>query len=91
MTPLLPLTHPDVTELLPCRCDGSPINTDTLRGWIQRGVIASSGARVRLKATRIGGRWYLRVDDLREFLTATGAPENDFASSGEQVTELAAC
>lgn len=89
MPSLIPLTHPSVTELLPRRCDGEPINTDTLRGWIQRGVIAPAGVRVKLKASRIGGRWYLRIDDLREFLVTTGTPEAEIGEVGH--VELVAC
>lgn len=76
----VPLTHPTITELLPSRNDGRRISLHTLRGWIQRGVIAPNGARVKLKAHRIGGRWYSHVEYVREFLAATGAEAAELAT-----------
>jgi hypothetical protein len=75
------LDHPAITDLLPRRADGEPISTDTLRGWIQRGVNSRSGERVKLKAMRVGGRYYCCPEYVREFLDATGAAAAEATAS----------
>jgi hypothetical protein len=71
MGQLCALNHPDIVSQLPRRADGKPIPADTLREWIATGVRTATGERVRLKAVRVGGRYFLDPDSLREFVAAT--------------------
>jgi hypothetical protein len=39
----------------------------TMHRWRNPGVLDSNGIRRKLHMTRVGGRWYVTDDDLREF------------------------
>jgi hypothetical protein len=51
---------------------GDKVSTHTLRRWIAKGVGAP---KIKLKAVRIGGRYFLRRRDVEEFVAATKDPE----------------
>jgi hypothetical protein len=48
---------------------------ETVRLWVTRGMKRSDGALVKLKAHRIGGRWFTRKRWLRQYMTALQAVE----------------
>lgn len=54
---------------------GFPVTDDTIRNWCLRGIKAKSRTNklVRLAATRVGGRWFFTLSDVRRFLASTGA------------------
>lgn len=60
---------------------GRPVHPATLSRWIQAGVRGQSGARVKLRAVRIGAKWATTAAWLAEFVAATtaasGAGEGD--------------
>jgi hypothetical protein len=53
---------------LPPSRSGRPVSADTIARWIQVGLRAPDGRRVRLHAVRLGGRWVVTEDAIKEFL-----------------------
>jgi hypothetical protein len=53
------------------------VNVSSLYRWIQRGVRARNGQRVRLVVFKLAGRTHVRREDLEAFIGATnlGTPE----------------
>lgn len=51
---------------------GPTVSTFTVRRWIVKGL---GTPPVRLKARRIGGRWFLRPADVHEFIGKTADPD----------------
>jgi hypothetical protein len=49
----------------------------TLHRWRERGVLGADGNRRRLLMTRLGGRWYVRDEDLSAFFAALAATEGE--------------
>jgi hypothetical protein len=49
---------------------GKRMNPSTLTRWILQGCPARTGQRVKLAATRVGGRWCVRPADLDAFFAA---------------------
>lgn len=62
------LTIREAAALLP-----SKPQKETLRLWVTRGSKRSDGVLVKLKGTRIGGRWFTRKRWLREYIAAVSA------------------
>jgi len=55
------MTVPQISEI-------ATINQNTLRAWITRGLRTQDGRRVKLVASRYGGRWQVEPADLDRFL-----------------------
>ncbi len=51
---------------------GPNISPFSVRRWIAKGV---GRPAVRLKAVRLGGRWFLRPHDIADFINAMSDPE----------------
>ncbi|WP_422931449.1 hypothetical protein [Singulisphaera sp. PoT] len=49
------------------------VHAASVHRWIRRGVIGPDGERIRLRATRVGGRWYVGAEDWSAFGTALNA------------------
>ncbi len=47
------------------------VHRETVVRWMLDGVRSAAGDRVRLGARKVGGRWRITVEDLREFDRAT--------------------
>lgn len=75
---LISRNHDDYIELrkLPEFIPGRP-NKSTVFRWVQSGVNAPDGERIRLRSTRIGGRIFARLADLEQFLARLNADHND--------------
>ncbi len=63
------LSPREVAENLPGRQ-----HPHSILRWILEGLLVQ-GRRVRLAATRIGGRWWVAREDLETFLAATRGPK----------------
>jgi hypothetical protein len=72
--PLLSLSQ--ARARVPGRGNG-PLAISTLTRWILKGCPSRDGRRVRLAATRAGGRWLVRESALDEFFAALGADPED--------------
>jgi hypothetical protein len=72
----LPLTVSQVCRSLPGARGARHVTPSTVTRWILTGCPSRSGQRVRLPATRAGGRWLIRPADLDTFF-ATLAGEID--------------
>jgi hypothetical protein len=59
--------------------NGKPIKAPTIVRWIKVGVILRGGQILRLKGTRLAGRWTVTESDLNAFIAATTA---DFVAVG---------
>lgn len=70
--------HDDFVELrrLPDFIPGRP-NKSTVFRWVQSGVNAPDGERIRLRSTRIGGRIFARLSDLEAFLRRLNQTDED--------------
>jgi len=72
------LTELRLTVSQVCRaypgCRGKPsLSPSTVTRWILRGCPSLSGERVKLSATRVGGRWLIDPANLQAFFTALGS------------------
>ena len=54
-------------RLLPPGRRGRPVTLSCILRWVLDGVRLASGERVRLEATRMGGRWLTSVEALQRF------------------------
>jgi hypothetical protein len=54
-------------RLLPPGRRGRPVTLSCVLRWVLDGVRLASGERVRLEATRMGGRWLTSVEALQRF------------------------
>lgn len=50
-----------------------PANVAGIRAWISRGVLSRRGERVRLHATKVGGKYFVREADCQAFCEALNA------------------
>jgi hypothetical protein len=50
-----------------------PISESCVLRWIRKGVLLSSGERVRLEAVRIGGHWRTTIPALQRFTQRNGS------------------
>lgn len=57
---------------------GTAPHKGTLIRWVVTGVKGTSGERVFLKASKLGGRFYSTHDAVREFGEATNSRRPDF-------------
>lgn len=73
------LTISQVCRRLPGARGAEHVTPSTVTRWILHGCPARSGSRVRLNATRAGGRWLVLPADLDRFFTAL-ADESDTTS-----------
>lgn len=80
----LPLTVSQVAARLPGARGAARVSTSTITRWITGGCPGRTGERVKLVATRAGGRWLVHPRDLAEFfrllaadLTTAPATEGD--------------
>jgi hypothetical protein len=64
---LVPLA--DACALIPSS-RGQRTYYSTLLSWVQKGVKAPGGKRVRLEALRVGGRWMTSREALQRFAEA---------------------
>ena len=60
----------DACRLLPSSRAGKKLNLCTIWRWINDGVLALDGSRVRLEAVRVGGRWVTSVESISRFSAA---------------------
>lgn len=58
----------------------------TVRDWIRIGIHLPNGSRVRLRATRLGGRWLIRLADVETFQDrcASGAMPDGWTPETEE-------
>jgi hypothetical protein len=49
---------------------GRPVNPSTVFRWATLGVSRAGGARLRLEAARVGGRWLTSVQAIERFIRA---------------------
>jgi hypothetical protein len=69
-TPAELLTVSQVCRRLPGARGAEHVRPSTVTRWILAGCPARDGTRVRLAATRAGGRWLIRAADLDMFFDA---------------------
>jgi hypothetical protein len=67
------LTVSEVCRRLPGARGARHVTPSTVTRWIVLGCPARDGTRVRLAATRAGGRWLIRAADLEMFFAALAA------------------
>ena len=64
------LTVSQICRALPGARDNKAANPSTVTRWILKGCPARNGERIKLKATRCGGRWLIAPSDLSLFFEA---------------------
>ena len=71
------LTISQVCRRYPGARGNARMNPSTVPRWILKGCPSRSGVRVKLRATRAGGRWLIAPEALDEFFAALAstAPE----------------
>ena len=62
------LTLQEASRLVPARFTGRGANNTTLWRWITKGIHLPGGARLRLEAVRVGGRWRTSHAAIRKFV-----------------------
>ncbi len=67
------LSIDQIAKLLPPNRQGKPVNFSTIYRWIFTGVRSIAGDRVRLEATRMGGRWLISREALQRFSATLGS------------------
>jgi len=68
------LTLTEAAKLVP----GSPVYPSTVSRWILRGVRLPDGSRLKLRAIRLGSKWHVTAEWMREFFeshTAAFVPD----------------
>jgi hypothetical protein len=65
-----PVSLNEICKLLPPGRNGKRPTLGCVLRWIQSGAPAPDGSRVRLRAGRIGGRWFSSVEAVNEFIAA---------------------
>lgn len=90
------LTISQVCRRLPGARGAPNVTPSTVTRWILAGCPARNGARVKLRATRAGGRWLVDPADLSAFFealavtdSAPGLPPVRAASANARATERA--
>jgi hypothetical protein len=61
--------------------ESKPVNPSTVFRWITGGVRLPGGARVRLDAVRLGGRWLTSVQAIERFIAAQTPTFDDAAAA----------
>lgn len=62
-----PLSLNAATRLLPAGRNGRPVSLSCIFRWITEGILAPDGTRVRLEASRLGGRWLTTFEAIERF------------------------
>lgn len=62
-----------ITKKLPASRGGRPVHVATVTRWILEGARLRDGTRLRLRATRLPGRWVVEKVAVDEFLAALTA------------------
>src|SRR5262249_39553753 len=65
--------------------ESKPVNPSTIFRWITNGVQLPGGARLRLEARRVGGRWLTSREAVQTFIAAQ-TPRGDDAPTPEPRT-----
>jgi hypothetical protein len=65
-----PITLAAAARLFPPTRQGRPISLSAIFRWISDGIKGPDGKRIRLEATRVGGRWLTSVAALERFALA---------------------
>ncbi len=68
-----PLTLSQLCSRVPGARGRKPLSPATPTRWILHGCPDRSGQRIKLKATRAGGRWLVYESDLQHFFDLLGA------------------
>src|SRR4051812_18421730 len=68
------LTVSQVCRRLPGARGAKHVSPATVSRWVVNGCPGRDGTRVRLVATRAGGRWLIRPSDLEVFFAALATP-----------------
>lgn len=79
------ITVGDVCARLPGSRGAKRVSPSSITRWILNGCPARTGERVKLRATRAGGRWLIDPEDLKAFFDRLGAEPPDTATSATQV------
>lgn len=79
------LTLGQVAKRYPGKQGQSQLSPSTVSRWILTGCPGRSGTRVKLRATRGGGRWLIEESDLEAFFAAL----NDVAPTASSGTSAA--
>lgn len=73
-----PITLSALARLLPPGRRGKPVSLSCIFRWIVHGVLAPDGrTRVRLEASRCGGRWLTTMAAVERFIAAQTPRLND--------------
>lgn len=64
------------------------LHVATLARWRDKGILGPEGARIRLKAIRLGGRWTTTAEDVQDFLDKLNATRE--SDAGTAMRSLAA-
>lgn len=80
MKPIVPdsveyLPIKEIRHELPRQAGGDPIHISTLTRWCRQGI-----GGVRLESVKVGGRRYVRREDVRRFLAAYAASDGTGAA-----------
>jgi hypothetical protein len=62
------ISYKEAAKRLPELTGHPAVDATTIYRWVISGVRGPSGATVKLKATRSGGRRFLQVEDIKEFI-----------------------
>lgn len=65
-----PLSLTSAARMVPPGRRGRPVTLSCIFRWITKGVMAPDGQRVRLEASRLGGRWITSLEALQRFVDA---------------------
>src|SRR5690606_7757588 len=63
-------------EARACVSDVKRFDLSTLHRWIAKGVLSADGARIRLRARRIGRQWFTSEHAIREFIDRLNPGDN---------------
>ena len=81
------VTVGDVCARLPGSRGAKRVSPSSITRWIQKGCPARNGERVKLKATRAGGRWLIDPEDLKTFFDRLGAEPPVSATNSPRVPD----
>jgi hypothetical protein len=81
------LSLPEVARLLPISRRGRPVHVATVTRWIVDGVLLRDGTRLRLRGTRLPGRWVVEPAALQEFLVALTADRSATPTSAQRTPQ----
>jgi hypothetical protein len=63
--------------------DGHPVHIATVTRWVTKGVRASDGSRIRLRAVRFPSGWRTTLDWVHEFIEAITADRSGRPLTGQ--------